>query len=136
MEAFYKAQKIFDSQLDSEIRKELNLIIPPWSSSGAPSFQKTHQRIPVSNWNCCSHVPKKKTLTAAQQKKNLYPAMWFAHILIPAHVNIEGNECADSLAKEARDIEHKCTTITLDDANAVAKHRIKNHTLKTPSYGI
>ncbi|GFX04593.1 RNase H domain-containing protein [Trichonephila clavipes] len=32
---------------------------------------------------------------------------------IPAHVNIEGNECADSLAKEARDIEHKCTTITL-----------------------
>ncbi|GFV73581.1 RNA-directed DNA polymerase from mobile element jockey [Trichonephila clavipes] len=30
---------------------------------------------------------------------------------IPAHVNIEGNECADSLAKEARDIEHKCTTI-------------------------
>ncbi|GFX80698.1 probable RNA-directed DNA polymerase from transposon BS [Trichonephila clavipes] len=49
---------------------------------------------------------------------------------IPAHVNIEGNECADSLAKEARDIEHKCTTITLDDANAVAKHRIMNHTFK------
>ncbi|GFX90895.1 RNase H domain-containing protein [Trichonephila clavipes] len=55
---------------------------------------------------------------------------------IPAHVNIEGNECADSLAKEARDIEHKCTTITLDDANAVAKHRIMNHTFKKPSYGI
>ncbi|GFV38150.1 hypothetical protein TNCV_709731 [Trichonephila clavipes] len=56
---------------------------------------------------------------------------------IPAHVNIEGNECADSLAKEARDIEHKCTTITLDDANAVAKHRIMNHTFKkNPSYGI
>ncbi|GFU46868.1 hypothetical protein TNCV_640211 [Trichonephila clavipes] len=35
-----------------------------------------------------------------------------------------------SLAKEARDIEHKCTTITLDDANAVAKHRIMNHTFK------
>ncbi|GFU98441.1 RNase H domain-containing protein [Trichonephila clavipes] len=52
--------------------------------------------------------------------------------LIPAHVNIEGNECADSLAKEARDIEHKCTTITLDDANAVAKHRIMNHTFKKP----
>ncbi|GFW85110.1 RNase H domain-containing protein [Trichonephila clavipes] len=49
---------------------------------------------------------------------------------IPAHVNIEGNECADSLVKEARDIEHKCTTITLDDANAVAKHRIMNHTFK------
>ncbi|GFU14349.1 RNase H domain-containing protein [Trichonephila clavipes] len=51
---------------------------------------------------------------------------------ITAHVNIEGNECADSLAKEARDIEHKCTTITLDDANAVAKHRIMNHTFKKP----
>ncbi|GFY26226.1 RNase H domain-containing protein [Trichonephila clavipes] len=51
---------------------------------------------------------------------------------IPAHVNIEGNECADSLAKEARDIEHKCTTITPDDANAVAKHRILNHTFKKP----
>ncbi|GFS87452.1 RNase H domain-containing protein [Trichonephila clavipes] len=53
---------------------------------------------------------------------------------IPAHVNIEGNECADiySLAKEARDIEHKCTTITLDDANAVAKHRIMNHIFKKP----
>ncbi|GFW39255.1 RNase H domain-containing protein [Trichonephila clavipes] len=49
---------------------------------------------------------------------------------IPAHVNIEGNECADCLAKEARDVEHKCTTITLDDANAVAKHRIMNHTFK------
>ncbi|GFX94868.1 uncharacterized protein TNCV_2379411 [Trichonephila clavipes] len=36
------------------------------------------------------------------------------------------------LAKEARDIEHKCTTITLDDANAVAKHRIMNHTFKKP----
>ncbi|GFT69136.1 RNase H domain-containing protein [Trichonephila clavipes] len=51
---------------------------------------------------------------------------------IPAHVNIESNECADSLAKEARDIDHKCTTITLDDANAVAKHRIMNHTFKKP----
>ncbi|GFX74076.1 retrovirus-related Pol polyprotein from transposon 17.6 [Trichonephila clavipes] len=36
------------------------------------------------------------------------------------------------LAKEDRDIEHKCTTITLDDANAVAKHRIINHTFKKP----
>ncbi|GFX05718.1 RNase H domain-containing protein [Trichonephila clavipes] len=51
---------------------------------------------------------------------------------IPAHVNIEGNEGADSLAKKARDIEHKCTTITLDDPNAVAKHRIMNHTFKKP----
>ncbi|GFV43773.1 RNase H domain-containing protein [Trichonephila clavipes] len=51
---------------------------------------------------------------------------------IPAHVNIEGNECADSLAKEARDIDHKRTTMTLDYANAVAKHRIMNHTFKKP----
>ncbi|GFT01121.1 hypothetical protein TNCV_4055081 [Trichonephila clavipes] len=35
-------------------------------------------------------------------------------------------------AKEARDIDHKCTTITLDDANAVAKHRIMNQTFKKP----
>ncbi|GFU81064.1 hypothetical protein TNCV_1117161 [Trichonephila clavipes] len=40
--------------------------------------------------------------------------------------------CRYSLAKEARYIEHKCTTITLDDANAVAKHRIMNHTFKNP----
>ncbi|GFW81274.1 RNase H domain-containing protein [Trichonephila clavipes] len=49
---------------------------------------------------------------------------------IPTHVYIEGNECADSLTKEARDIDRKCTTIALDDANAVAKHRIMNHTFK------
>ncbi|GFX41556.1 hypothetical protein TNCV_3109521 [Trichonephila clavipes] len=35
-----------------------------------------------------------------------------------------------SLAKEAKDIDHKRTTIILDDANAVAKHRIRNHTFK------
>ncbi|GFX83919.1 RNase H domain-containing protein [Trichonephila clavipes] len=55
---------------------------------------------------------------------------------ISAHVNIE---CADiyiiyiyiySLAKEARYIDHKCTTITLDDANVVAKHIIMNYTFK------
>ncbi|GFY34829.1 RNase H domain-containing protein [Trichonephila clavipes] len=50
----------------------------------------------------------------------------------PHMSTLRGNECADSLAKEARDIEHKCTTITLDDANAVAKHRIMNHTFKKP----
>ncbi|GFU71851.1 RNase H domain-containing protein [Trichonephila clavipes] len=51
---------------------------------------------------------------------------------ILAHVNIEGNECANiySLAKESRDIDRKCTIITLDDANTVAKHRIMNHTFK------
>ncbi|GFU73611.1 uncharacterized protein TNCV_3429061 [Trichonephila clavipes] len=37
-----------------------------------------------------------------------------------------------NLAKEARDIDYKCTTITLDDADAVAKHRIMNHTFKKP----
>ncbi|GFT07976.1 hypothetical protein TNCV_3347641 [Trichonephila clavipes] len=44
----------------------------------------------------------------------------------------EGMRMFHSLAKEARDIEHKCTPITLDDANAVAKHRIMNHTFKKP----
>ncbi|GFV68563.1 putative RNA-directed DNA polymerase from transposon X-element [Trichonephila clavipes] len=39
---------------------------------------------------------------------------------IPAHVNIEGNECADSLAKEGRNDDQLCPTITLADANAVA----------------
>ncbi|GFW75212.1 RNase H domain-containing protein [Trichonephila clavipes] len=48
-------------------------------------------------------------------------------INLPGEINITA-----SLAKEARDIEHKCTTITLDDANAVAKHRIMNHTFKKP----
>ncbi|GFX96551.1 RNase H domain-containing protein [Trichonephila clavipes] len=66
-------------------------------------------------------------LEQLHNKRKSYILQW-----IPAHVNIEGNECADSLAKEARDIEHKCTTITLDDANAVAKHRIMNHTFKKP----
>ncbi|GFX95298.1 probable RNA-directed DNA polymerase from transposon BS [Trichonephila clavipes] len=66
-------------------------------------------------------------LEQLHNKRNSCILQW-----IPAHVNIEGNECADSLAKEARDIEHKCTTITLDDANAVAKHRIMNHTFKKP----
>ncbi len=47
---------------------------------------------------------------------------------IPAHVNIEGNECADSLAKEARELDQKCIIITLADANAVASHRIMTHT--------
>ncbi|GFW36592.1 RNase H domain-containing protein [Trichonephila clavipes] len=218
-------------------------IIPPWSSFRSPSFQKTHQRISVSNWNCCSHVPKKEDPVTLRQKgletiailsqdnfaiaytdgssdrslsnggagilllpdgnnykhkintgiiasnftselvairEALILYQQNPHVIdsteglvifsdsksaieairngetniscdiitlleqlhnkrkscilqwIPAHVNIEGNECADSLAKEARDIEHKCTTITLDDANAVAKHRITNHTFKKP----
>ncbi|GFW91968.1 reverse transcriptase domain-containing protein [Trichonephila clavipes] len=85
-------------QLDSEIRKELNLEHSSLEFLQESLIPKNLQRTPVSNWNCCSHVPKKKTL----------------------------------LAKEARDIEHKCTTITLDDANAAAKHRIINHTFKKP----
>jgi ribonuclease HI len=51
---------------------------------------------------------------------------------IPAHVNIEGNECADSLAKEGRNADQPCTTITLADANAVAKHRLLPHSFKKP----
>ncbi|GFW37973.1 RNase H domain-containing protein [Trichonephila clavipes] len=213
-------------------------------SYGAPHSKKTHQRILVSNWNCCSHVPKKEDPVTLRQKgletiailsqdnfaiaytdgssdrslsnggagiilllpdgnnykhkintgiiasnftselvairEALLLYQQNPHVIdsteglvifsdsksaieairngetniscdiitlleqlhnkrkscilqwIPAHVNIEGNECADSLAKEARDIEHKCTTITLDDANAVAKHRIMNHTFKKP----
>ncbi|GFV66568.1 reverse transcriptase domain-containing protein [Trichonephila clavipes] len=114
-------------QLDREIRKELNLVHSSLEFLQEPSFQK--KKKPTKEYLFLGIVAamfqKKKTLTAAQQKKILY--QW-----IPAHVNIEGNEGADSLAKEARDIEHKCTTITLDDANAVAKHRIMNHTFKKP----
>ncbi|GFU39775.1 RNase H domain-containing protein [Trichonephila clavipes] len=51
---------------------------------------------------------------------------------VQSMVNFECPVYVGSLAKEARDIEHKCTTITLDDANAVAKHRIMNHTFKKP----
>ncbi|GFT40101.1 RNase H domain-containing protein [Trichonephila clavipes] len=46
---------------------------------------------------------------------------------IPAHVNIEGNECADSLAKEGRNDDQLCPTITLADANAVANYRLLPH---------
>ncbi|GFT56164.1 RNase H domain-containing protein [Trichonephila clavipes] len=51
---------------------------------------------------------------------------------IPAHINIDDNECAEIVSPKKLDIDHKCTTITLDDANAVAKHRIMNHTFKKP----
>ena len=47
-------------------------------------------------------------------------------------MNIEGNECADSLAKEGRSTDHPCPTITLADANAVAKHRLLPHSYKKP----
>ncbi|GFV83026.1 RNase H domain-containing protein [Trichonephila clavipes] len=166
--------------------------LPPLESR-SPSFLKTLQRTPVSNWNCCSHVPKKEDPVTLRQKgletiailsqenfaiaytdgssdRSLSNGGAGIHLLlpddsksaieairngetniscdiitlleqlhnkkkscilqwIPAHVNIEASL---SLAKEARDIEHKCTSITLDDANAVAKHRIMNHTFKKP----
>ncbi|GFW64365.1 RNase H domain-containing protein [Trichonephila clavipes] len=49
---------------------------------------------------------------------------------IPAHVSIEGNECADSLAKEGRNDDQLCPTITLVDANAVANYRLLPHRYK------
>ncbi|GFX96141.1 RNase H domain-containing protein [Trichonephila clavipes] len=49
---------------------------------------------------------------------------------IPAHVNIEGNECSDSLAKEGRNDDQFCPTITLEDANAVANYRLLPHRYK------
>ncbi|GFW20500.1 RNase H domain-containing protein [Trichonephila clavipes] len=51
---------------------------------------------------------------------------------IPAHVNIEGSECADSLAKEGRNDDQLCPTITLADANAVANYRLLPHRYKKP----
>ncbi|GFW41445.1 RNase H domain-containing protein [Trichonephila clavipes] len=49
---------------------------------------------------------------------------------ILVHVNIEGNECADSLAKEGRNDDQLCPTITLADANAVANYRLLPHRYK------
>ncbi|GFS68049.1 RNase H domain-containing protein [Trichonephila clavipes] len=43
---------------------------------------------------------------------------------VPAHLNIEGNEHADSLAKEARNIDPPPIKTTCLDVNAVAKHRL------------
>ncbi|GFS88702.1 hypothetical protein NPIL_164191 [Nephila pilipes] len=45
-------------------------------------------------------------------------------------IYIEGNECANSLAKEARNLVQSNATNTLADANAVARHRLqisRNH---------
>ncbi|GFV91119.1 reverse transcriptase domain-containing protein [Trichonephila clavipes] len=55
-------------QLDSEIRKELNLEHSSLEFLQEPLIPKTHQRTPVSNWNCCGHVPKKKTLQLSDKK--------------------------------------------------------------------
>lgn len=43
---------------------------------------------------------------------------------IPAHLSIEGYECADALAKEARNLAQPSSTIILADANAVTKYRL------------
>ncbi|GFX59967.1 RNase H domain-containing protein [Trichonephila clavipes] len=51
---------------------------------------------------------------------------------ISAHVNIEGNECADSLAKEGRNDDQLCPTITLADANMAANYRLLPHRYKKP----
>ncbi|GFU85208.1 hypothetical protein TNCV_1936011 [Trichonephila clavipes] len=51
---------------------------------------------------------------AAQQKENPVSCNGYPHMSTLRVMNVQ-----IALAKEARDIEHKCTTITLDDANAV-----------------
>ncbi|GFX49305.1 RNase H domain-containing protein [Trichonephila clavipes] len=51
---------------------------------------------------------------------------------IPAQVNIEGNECVDSLAKEGKNDDQLFPTITLADANAVANDRLLPHRYKKP----
>lgn len=43
---------------------------------------------------------------------------------IPAHVGIDGNERADVLAKEARDDPQLSNSLTLTDADAVARRRL------------
>ncbi|GFV31008.1 hypothetical protein TNCV_4014421 [Trichonephila clavipes] len=63
-------------------------------------------------------------------KENPVSCNGYPHMSTLRVINVQIYIYIYSLAKEARDIDHKCTTITLDDANAVAKHRIMNHTFK------
>ncbi|GFX78672.1 RNase H domain-containing protein [Trichonephila clavipes] len=51
---------------------------------------------------------------------------------IPAHVNIEGNECADSLAKEGRNDDQLCPTITLADCKCGRKLQTSASSLQKP----
>lgn len=47
---------------------------------------------------------------------------------IPAHVDIDGNEKADILAKEARDNSQPSNSLTLTDADAIASRRLLSAT--------
>ncbi|GFV64301.1 RNase H domain-containing protein [Trichonephila clavipes] len=67
-------------------------------------------------------------LNSCTTKENPVPCNGYPHMSTFRVMNVQ----IYSLAKEARDIEHKCTTITLDGANAVAKHIIMNHSFKKP----
>ncbi|GFY56003.1 hypothetical protein TNIN_160841 [Trichonephila inaurata madagascariensis] len=49
---------------------------------------------------------------------------------MPAYVEIEGNEATDELVKEARDLNNSKSHVTLDDANAITRYRLKEKTIK------
>ncbi|GFV91626.1 hypothetical protein TNCV_4761911 [Trichonephila clavipes] len=51
---------------------------------------------------------------------------------LPANLNIEGNECTDSLVKEDRCDDQPSTIITLADAKGVTRSRLLPHTFKKP----